>query len=95
MNTIFKNLPLDCVNYILGYDNRFSIRRGIIVNKLLKTDKRYTPLLSIPNKYFMSGYMCLDISVNITPFYISNADFFINNNNKIDLILLSLLYFIH
>ena len=31
---------------------------------------------------------------NITPFNISNADFFINDN-KIDLILLSLLYFIH
>lgn len=60
---IFKNLPLDCVNYILSYDNRFSIRRGIIVNKL--TDKRYTPLLSVPNKFYMHGNMHVNFHVNI------------------------------
>ena len=65
MNSIFANLPLDCVNYILSYDNRFSIRRGIIVNKLLKTDKRYIPLLSIPNKFYMHGNTQVELQVNI------------------------------
>ena len=40
------------------------------------------------------GYTNLGCKQYITPFHISNAEFFINNN-KIDLILLSLLYFIH
>jgi hypothetical protein len=46
MNENFKKLPLDCINIILGYDERFAIRRGIPVNRILKTDKRYTQLLS-------------------------------------------------
>jgi hypothetical protein len=56
MNTIFKKLPLDCVNEILGYDERFAIRRGVPVNRILKTDERYTQLLTIPEKRFNKPY---------------------------------------
>jgi hypothetical protein len=31
---IFKNIPDDIVKYILSYDKRFSIRNGIIMNRL-------------------------------------------------------------
>ncbi len=56
MNEIFKKLPLDCINIILSYDERFAIRRGIPVNRILKTDERYTQLLTIPEKRFNKPY---------------------------------------
>ena len=56
MNTIFKKLPLDCVNNILGYDERFAIRRGVPVNKILKINEKYKILLTIPEKRFNKPY---------------------------------------
>ena len=56
MNTIFKKLPLDCINEILSYDERFAIRRGIPVDRILKTDERYRLLLSMPLKKYNHPY---------------------------------------
>ena len=80
MNLIFKkrNISPDCVNYILGYDERFAIRRGVVVNRLRLTNKRYIPLLSIPQKNITYDNISVYIPVNI------NKDFSITYNPNFD-----------
>ena len=84
MNSIFKKLPLDCVNEILGYDERFAIRRGIPVNRILKTDERYSQLRTIPLKqynqppYSESSRVFIPINPNKDLSISYNTD----NNNK-------------
>jgi hypothetical protein len=56
LKKFWKNLNEDNINDILGYDERFAIRRGIPVNRILKTDERYTQLLTIPEKRFNKPY---------------------------------------
>lgn len=80
------------------------INTNIIENAIWKPDDRLCFIYSIKNTFDKENRERIEdylLKYNekvikfITPFHISNAEFFINNNNKIDLILLSLLYFIH
>jgi hypothetical protein len=54
METKTKNLPLEVVNHILSYDDRFLIQNGIVkdINKISKNDSRYMLLSNIPKKIF-------------------------------------------
>ena len=49
---LYKNLPIDLVNEVLAYDNRFVIRKGIAYNRLNKEkyEKICNRLLSMPIK---------------------------------------------
>ena len=70
----FHTLPLDCVNHILGYDKRFVIRKGMVVDRIPIHHEKYTPLLSIPEKdkkYKYNNQISVYIQVNI------NKDFLI------------------
>jgi hypothetical protein len=70
----FHTLPLDCVNHILGYDKRFVIRKGMVVDRIPIHHEKYTPLLSIPEKdkkYKYNNQISVYIQVNI------NKDFII------------------
>jgi len=44
MKFIFCNLPLEIIQYILLYDERFIIRKGEIISIIPKTDYRYNLL---------------------------------------------------
>ena len=50
MNLENINLPSDIIKYILLFDNRFSLIKGKVrlINKIMKNDKRYKMLNSIP-----------------------------------------------
>jgi hypothetical protein len=43
----FANAPLDIVNYILSFDNRFRISNGIPISILSKDDPRYAILKKV------------------------------------------------
>ena len=51
-----KNLPMDVISYILEYDGRFKYRNGVFMSQISKYDKRYTLLLTIPNKYYTVSF---------------------------------------
>lgn len=85
-----KNLPIDIVNYILSFDDRFVIRRGIVVNRLSKNIDTSELLLYLQckplilrqflnfNCYFTTIYSSTDRKKNI---YICISD----NNIEYDL----------
>lgn len=41
MKSIFSKLPNDIINYILGFNERFTIRNGELVSIISKNDYRY------------------------------------------------------
>ena len=41
MKSIFSKLPNDIINYILGFDEHFTIRNGELVSIISKNDYRY------------------------------------------------------
>jgi hypothetical protein len=41
MKNIFHKLPQDMINYILLYNEHFSMRKGKIISIISKTDDRY------------------------------------------------------
>ena len=41
MKFIFCNLPDDIINNILLYDERFIVRKGVVISIIPKTDNRY------------------------------------------------------
>jgi hypothetical protein len=48
--TIFQDLPMDMVFKILSYDDRFILRKGELIDRISKKDKRYEVLKTIPEK---------------------------------------------
>jgi hypothetical protein len=71
MKYIFNKLPQDIINYILLYDQHFSMRKGKIISIIPKTDYRYNlikrvinkkkDIVRISNKENISGVMFLKI----------------------------------
>jgi len=49
-SNLLQELPMDLVKHCLSYDQRFVIRKGDIIqiNKILRSDERYTMLEKIP-----------------------------------------------
>lgn len=81
--SIWKNLNEDCINNILSYDERFAIRRGIPVNRILKTDERYDQLLTIPLKQHNKPYSnTVRIYIQINPNKDSSFSYNTDNNNN-------------
>jgi hypothetical protein len=76
-------LPIDIVNHILSYDSRFTIRRGVAVNSIDKTDFRYSVLSKIRPKSFVHdpetnityGFVYLPITKPSIPSYSSSTLF--------------------
>lgn len=50
----YKNLPNDMIFEILSFDDRFILRRGKLMNRIPKNDKRYKLLSKIPQKKYNS-----------------------------------------
>jgi hypothetical protein len=74
-----KNLPLEVVNHILSYDDRFLIQNGLVkdINKISKNDSRYMLLSNIPKKIF-------DVVDDVTHVYLCinhEKDYYINYND--------------
>ena len=74
-------LPIELVNEILTYDNRFVLRNGKIIEikRIPKTDPRYKMLLQIPRLNFHSIHGISYIYLPIT----KNKDYFISYSKKI------------
>jgi hypothetical protein len=84
-----KNIPLELVNYILQYDDRFRIRNGEIVNRICKTDIRYLILKSIPKKIYniIENYTCVYLYINKDrDYYIAST--IINNIPETQIVIL-------
>jgi hypothetical protein len=71
MKNIFHKLPQDMINYILLYNEHFSMRKGKIISIISKTDDRYNlikrtvskkiDIVRRSNKENISGVMFLKI----------------------------------
>ena len=71
MKNIFHKLPQDMINYILLYNEHFSMRKGKIISIIPKTDDRYNlikrtvskkiDIVRRSNKENISGVMFLKI----------------------------------
>ena len=45
---VFKTLPMDVVKYCLEFDNRFAVRNGRIMYRILRDDPRFSMLENKP-----------------------------------------------
>ena len=85
----YKNLPNDMIFEILSFDDRFILRRGKLMNRIPKNDKRYNLLSKIPQKNYNSYN-----NTNYVTIYINEKkDYFIhyNGNSNIPIIYIDII----